>query len=441
MSRTLAVEYRPTETLHSRPQTARVHSKRQLAQIAKAITRWGFTQPLLVDAEGVIWAGEARWKAAISLGEVVVPTIDISHLSVEELRAYAIADNKLAEMARWDEVALQLEIVELADLGVDLTTGVGLAEHELQRFLRPEFNDPDTISPPLEDAYRSRRGDVWMLGAHRLICGDATDPEAVAQLLGADRPHLMCTDPPYGVDYDPAWRATAGLASDGIARGKVLNDTRADWREAWALFPGTVAYVWHGGLHGAVVAQSLVFCGFRVRAQIIWVKQRPAISRGNYHWQHEPAFYASRDGEDDRWQHEHDVASYAVKDKAIANWTGGRRQSTVWFIDHLKNDSGHGTQKPIECMRRPILNNSRKGDAVYEPFSGSGTTILAGEQTERRIRALELDPRYVDLAVRRWQLMTGVRAIREADGAAFDDLEPMHGQARTAAEADSTARA
>lgn len=226
-----------------------------------------------------------------------------------------------------------------------------------------------------------------------------------------------------------------------------MNDDRADWSDAWKLFPGHVAYVWHGALHNVTVARSLVDCGFKIRAQIIWVKSRPAISRGHYHWQHEPAFYASQDGADEKWQpitlsagfeEDHEEAAYASKEGAAAQWRGGRRMSTVWSIPHIRNDTGHGTQKPVECMRRPILNNSAKGDAVYEPFSGSGTTICAAEQTGRKCYAVELDPRYVDVAVRRWQEMTGGVARRASDGAVFNEVEPRDGEARAGGKVGGT---
>ena len=187
------------------------------------------------------------------------------------------------------------------------------------------------------------------------------------------------------------------------AVGKVLNDDKADWRDAWALFPGDVAYVWHAGRHASTVQASLEKAGFQMRSQIIWAKTRLIISRGHYHWQHEPCWYAVRKG-------------------SKGHWHGDRSQTTLWKIDHLKSDTGHGTQKPVECMRRPIENNSVAGNAVYEPFSGSGTTIIAAEQTGRRCLAIELNPAYVDVAVKRWQEFTGKQATLAADGRTFDEV-------------------
>lgn len=215
------------------------------------------------------------------------------------------------------------------------------------------------------------------------------------------------------------------MGSTGAAVGKVLNDDRADWGDAWALFPGNVAYVWHGGLHAPTVAKSLTEHGFNLRAQIIWVKTRAALSRGHYHWQHEPAFYAQKPDSDDNWRFgdDHEVAAYSVKEKATAAWKGGRKQTTVWFIDHLKNDTGHSTQKPVMCMQRPIENNSDKGGGVYDPFLGSGSTLIAATVTGRVCYGCELNPSYVDVIIRRWQNFTGREATLEGTNETFRALE------------------
>jgi DNA modification methylase len=240
-----------------------------------------------------------------------------------------------------------------------------------------------------------------VLGRHRIVCGDATEQRVVDAVLAGVRPHLMVTDPPYGVNYDPAWRNRAGI-SDTQRTGLVENDHRADWREAWALFPGDVAYVWHGALHATTVAESLTACGFEIRAQIVWAKERLVIGRGHYHWQHEPCWYAVRGG-------------------ATGHWAGDRKQTTLWNIASGAQDTTttHSTQKPVECMRRPIENNSSPGQAIYEPFSGSGTTIIAAEMSGRACHAVELSPAYVDVAVLRWQAFTGHLAVLEADGASY----------------------
>jgi DNA modification methylase len=263
------------------------------------------------------------------------------------------------------------------------------------------LTDEDEV-PELAKTAVSTAGDIWCLGDHRVGCGDSTDAAAVDALLKGREPHLMITDPPYGVEYDPAWRHQRGVSRSG-RRSKVRNDERADWAPAWALFPGTVAYVWHGALRSIPAAESLVSQGFTIRAQIIWAKERLVIGRGDYHWQHEPCWYAVR---------------------SKGNWTGDRKQTTLWTIPSSGQDAEteHSTQKPVECMRRPLLNNSGPGDAVYDPFLGSGTTLIAAETSGRCCFAMELESLYVDLAVRRWQAFTGKVAMRLADGRCFDDI-------------------
>jgi DNA modification methylase len=411
--RVLCVAYRPIEQIIPYARNARTHSEGQVAQIAASIKEFGWTNPVLVDGDNGLIAGHGRVLAARKLGLAKVPVIELAGLSDAAKRAYILADNKLALNAGWDDAMLSLEVGELSALGVDLTLS-GFSDRELQAMAadrNPGLTDPDE-TPELPPEPVSQPGDVWTLGRHRLICGDSTDPAVVAQLLNGVVPHLMVTDPPYGVNYRPEWRNEV-VRSDGSkvaarATGEVLNDHRADWREAWALFSGDVAYVWHGALHAATVADSLVASGFAIRSQIIWDKTRLVIGRGDYHWQHEPAWYAVRKGK-------------------VGHWMGDRKQTTVWSFSHQKSETGHGTQKPVECMKRPIENNSSPGQAIYEPFSGSGTTVIAAEMTGRICYAVELAPAYVDCAVQRWQRFTGEQAYLLSTNEAFEEV----GQART----------
>ena len=337
----LRIEHRALDALIPYARNARTHSEDQVALIAGSIREFGFNNPVLVDGANGVIAGHGRLLAARKLGLTFVPVIELAHLSEAQKRAYVLADNKLAERAGWDEAMLALEAGDLEALGVDLAL-LGFDAADMDALLRGEQADPreeETPAPPADPV--SRSGDLWVLGPHRLLCGDATDPAAVARLLGDMRPHLMVTDPPYGVSYDPGWRnATGGAKTKRI--GKVLNDDRADWREAWTLFPGEVAYVWHGALHAGAVADSLTASGFEIRSQIIWAKERLVMSRGHYHWQHEPCWYAVR---------------------GKGHWSGDRKQTTLWRIPNRDQDAEtiHGTQKPVECMRRPLLNNSSRG--------------------------------------------------------------------------------
>ncbi len=318
--------------------------------------------------------------------------------SEAQKKAYAIADNQLALNAGWDMDLLRLEFKDLQEWGFDCElTGFADLDELLAERTTGE-TDPDAI-PAAPDPI-TKEGDVWLLGKHRLMCGDSTRKSDVKKLLGATKPHLMVTDPPYGVEYDPDWRNHA-QRSDGTTIGasaisEVDNDDQTDWREAWALFPGDVAYVWHASLSMSVHAASLAACGFDLRSQIIWAKNNLLISRGHYHWQHESCLYAVRQG-------------------GTGHWQGDRKQSTLWFIDKpRKSETGHSTQKPVECMRRPIVNNSKAGEKVYEPFNGSGTTVIACEMEGRVCYAMEVNPEYCDIAVKRWEEFTGKEAILDA---------------------------
>ena len=390
----------PVASLVPYARNARTHSDAQVAQIAASIREFGFTNPVLVDGERGVIAGYGRLLAARQLGMTEVPTIELSHLTPAQKRAYVLADNRLALDAGWDPDLLRIELGDLQIEGFDLgLTGFGADEIAAFRIgLDDGLTDPDDV-PDAPEQPVSRLGDLWLLGRHRLICGDCTDAAVVERVLAGARPHLMITDPPYGVAYDPGWRNEAGLSKTGRI-GKVLNDHRADWREAWARFPGDVAYVWHGALHAGTVAESLTACGFAIRAQIVWAKDRLVMGRGHYHWQHEPCWYAVR---------------------GTGHWSGDRKQTTLWQIASRGQDAEttHGTQEPVECMKRPIENNSSPGQAIYEPFSGSGTTLIAAEMTGRACHAIELSPAYVDVALLRWQAFTGGAAVLEQGGTTF----------------------
>jgi DNA modification methylase len=410
----LAIEYRPIADLIPYVRNARTHSEAQVALIAGSIREYGFTNPILVDGESGIIAGHGRALAAGKLGLATVPVIELAHLSEAQKRAYILADNRLAEQAGWDRELLALELGDLRDLAMDLTS-LGFDAGELDALLNASQPDPrEDEVPPVPAVPVSRPGDLWLLGNHRLICGDATDAATVARVLNGVTPHLMATDPPFGVNYDPSWRNDVGAAKTKRV-GKVLNDHRADWREAWALFPGDVAYVWHGALHATTVAESLTACGFAIRSQIIWAKERLVLSRGDYHWQHEPCWYA-------------------VRTTGKGHWTGDRKQTTIWNIASRDQDAAtvHGTQKPVECMRRPMLNNSSPGQAVYEPFCGSGSSLISAETCGRHCYAVELDPAYVDVAVLRWQTFTGREAVLEATGETFAAVQSSRGLAGAA---------
>ena len=394
----MSVELRPLDAVRPYANNPRQNDD-AVEAVAESIRRFGFRQPIVVDADGVIVAGHTRFRAAQRLGLATVPVHVATDLTPDEVRAYRLADNKTAELASWDDALLSIELDALRGAGIDWTL-LGFDEEELAKLLAPAgtegLTDPDAVPEKPADPI-TKPGDLWLLGKHRLLCGDSTSATDVARLLDGAVPALMVTDPPYGVEYDPEWRMDAGLTGNTARMGKVMNDDRADWTEAWKLFPGDVAYVYHAGVFASTVQQSLERAGFAIRAQIIWAKDRLALSRGDYHWQHEPCWYAVREG-------------------GKGHRTDDRTQTTLWSIP-ARDDAGHGhgTQKPVECMERPVRNHL--ADLVYEPFAGSGTTVIACERTGRTCMAMELDPGYCDVVVRRWEEFTGRKAERvQAEG-------------------------
>src|SRR6185437_1167084 len=383
------VERWPINRLTPQPTNARTHTRKQVANIAASIRELGWSNPILVGAGGDIIAGHARLLAARKLGMDEVPVIVLRHLTPAQRRALVIADNQLAiSGAGWDEEMLRLELAALHDEGYDLDL-VGFDDIELARLLErqdlgPGLTDPDDV-PAVQPDPVSKVGDLFVLGDHRLICGDCTDANVVARLLGDAKPLLLITDPPYGIELDSEWRDRAGLNTCGPAEAsymkhrterysetKISGDTRADWSEAFELVPSLeVGYVWHASKFTSEVLTGLLRIGFEHHQQIIWNKGRTVLTRTHYWFQHEPCWYVR---------------------KKNAPWYGKPGEnSTVWdspspkFImggsDEEKYD--HPTQKPMEVMRRPLLNHTHPGDACYDAFLGSGTTLIAAEQTGR----------------------------------------------------------
>src|SRR5216684_3574747 len=272
---------------------------RAVDQMCASIQEFGFKIPCLVRSNGEVVDGHLRLKAARKLGITEIPVILCDEWTPAQVKAFRLMVNRSVTWAEWDDDLLGLELLDLKNLDFDLGL-TGFDDAELARLLAAQdatdgLCDEDA-APPAPQTPTSQMGDLWLLGRHRLLCGDSTDQQTVSRLLGSVKPTLLVTDQPYGVQYDPEWRKRAGV-NNSNRMGKVRNDDRADWREAWALFPGDVAYVWHGALHASTVSDSLESCGFEIRSQIVWAKPSLVMGRGHYHWQHEPCWYGSaRDG-------------------------------------------------------------------------------------------------------------------------------------------------
>jgi DNA modification methylase len=397
---------------------ARTHSPEQIAKIAASMKEFGFTNPVLTDGKKGIVAGHGRVLAAQQLGMDVVPSIELSHLTAAQRRAYVLADNRLAEEASWDEELLASELGELSDLGFDLAL-TGFNERELVQFMAGSgggLTDPDD-APEVEAVAVSQLGDVWLLGNHRLVCGDCTDAEVVALAMGGRRGVLMNTDPPYGVDYAglkkgiPGFKVVGGpIANDELTDGARLQSfLEASIRAAVPhLIERAAFYFWHPMLTQGTffaAAAAAAAADILIHRQIIWVKRGFVLTRsGMYHWRHELCFFG--------WRRGH-----------VPAWLGSKSQSSVW--DDLRHEGGdheHPTQKPVELFERPILNHTKRGDSIYEPFAGSGSQIIAAEIQGRVCHAVEIEPKYADVCLRRWQQFTGNDARLEATTATFDAI-------------------
>lgn len=408
-------EMRSVDDLIPYARNARTHSPEQIQKLASSIKEFGFINPVIISEDGGVLAGHGRILAAKKLGITEVPCVIESHLTEAQKRAYILADNRLALDAGWDEEMLKIELSELKELNFNMDI-MGFDAEELKHFMDSDFGDMGSgnsddggeekeIEVDEEVESIVQPGDLWLLGEHRLICGDSTKQDVVKRLFKEDRPNLMVTDPPYGVNYDP--KVTRPTHHSKELSGKVYNDDRCGWKESYELFPGNIAYVWHAPTNSDTVMQDIKACGYTINSVIVWNKQQMIVGWSDYHWKHEACIYATRGNH---------------------NWQGSKNETTVWDIEtmlHLKKEEGawgHGTQKPIECMRRPIENNSEAGEWVYDPFCGSGTTFIACERTKRKCLGIELSPHYCDAIIRRWESETGKQAVLDGDGALFDEL-------------------
>lgn len=398
------------ETMNLRDLLPAAYNPRRISDAAlsglqKSLERFGLVQPIIWNQRtSTIVGGHQRVKALIQMGRTEAQVVVVD-LPESEEKALNVALNSPAISGEFTD-DLQDLLLEIESSDAELFEDLRLGELRIDIVLEPAplLTDPDEIpKPPPEPV--TRRGDIWICGKHRVMCGDSTVFTDVEKLLGSAKPKLMVTDPPYGVEYDPEWRNEAersnGKKVGARATGLILNDDRADWREAWALFDGDVCYVYHAGLFSSVIEESLKACDLVPRSQIIWAKSNMVISRGDYHWQHEPCWYAVRKG-------------------AKGNRNSDRSQTTLWEIPKpSKSETGHGSQKPVECMARPMRNHTFSD--VYDPFLGSGTSLIAAEQEGLVCYGMELNPSYCDVIVKRWQNATGKVAVLESSGIPFGD--------------------
>lgn len=397
----LCIEQRALSALIPYIGNARTHSDEQVAQIAASIREFGWTNPILIDAQQGVIAGHGRLLAARKLGLTEVPVIELSHLTDLQKRAYILADNRLAENASWDNALLRLELeaLQLADVDLDL---LGFGRHEIDALLgdaepnhQGQLDDdalPDVPTTPL-----TRLGDLWCLGDHRVLCGDATDPAAYLRLLGDAQADMAFTDPPYNVNYANAAKDRLRGTSRPILNDNLGEDFQGFLQAACTpLLAATrgAVYIAMSSSELDVLQAAFRAAGGKWSTFLIWAKNHFTLGRSDYQRQYEPILYGWAEG-------------------GPHYWCGARDQGDVWHIAKPVRNDLHPTMKPVELVERAIRNSSRVNDVVLDPFGGSGTTLIASEKTGRCARLIELDPKYVDVIVQRWEDWTGEKATLE----------------------------
>jgi DNA modification methylase len=403
----LQIAWRPLGELIPYARNPRTHTDAQVAQIAASIREFGWTNPVLVDGANGIIAGHGRVLAARKLGLDRVPVIELAHMSEAQKRAYILADNQLALNAGWDEALLRLELADLSELGFDLGL-IGFGPGELEQLLsgdgRTGLSDDDE-APALPELAVTGRGDLWVLGEHRLLCGDATVAADVERVLDGRLADMTFTDPPYNVDYGSS-------AKDKLRghRRKILNDDLGSGFEVFlqdacanilAVTKGAV-YVCMSSSELHTLQKAFTAAGGKWSTFLIWAKHTFTLGRADYQRQYEPILYGWHDG------HDH-------------YWCGARDQGDVWHFDKPVRNDLHPTMKPVALVERAVRNSSKSRDIVLDPFGGSGSTLIACAKAGRQARLVELDPKYCDVIIRRWQAWTGEQAALEDEGRAFEE--------------------
>ena len=401
----MQVEQRKIEALIPYVNNSRTHSDEQVAQIAASVREFGWTNPILVDGKNGIIAGHGRLAAARKLGLTEVPVIVLDHLSEAQKKALVIADNKLASNAGWDDEMLRLELGDLQEMGFD-TTIAGFTTEELDALLNVTeitdgLTDEDDVPEAPEEPV-TRLGDVWILGKHRLMCGDSTSIDDMQKLTDNQLVDMWLTDPPYNVAYE----GSTGLTIQNDDMGD--DQFRQFLRDAYVtadtvLKPGAVFYIWHADSEGYNFRGAARDAGWKVRQCLIWKKSSLVMGRQDYHWKHEPCLYGWKEG-------------------AGHLWAADRKQTTILEFDKPSRNGEHPTMKPVGLFEYQMLNNTKGGDIVLNSFGGSGTTMIAAEKNGRRGYLMELDPKYCDVIVKRWQEFTGKAATHAKSGIPFDSV-------------------
>lgn len=409
------VEQWPIDKLIPYAKNSRTHSEEQVAQIAASIKEWGFTTAVLVDESGSIIAGHGRLMADRKLGLTSLPVMVAKDWTDAQKRAYVIADNKLALNAGWDNDLLALELGELGDLGFDLEL-TGFTDDEIKALMPVDvtegLTDPDD-APPLPDNPVTRPGDVWLMGQHRLLCGDSTSVDDLAKLCENQAVDMWLTDPPYNVAYEGGTKEKLTIKNDSMGDDQFRQFLRDAYTAADTVMKaGAVFYIWHADSEGYNFRGAAKDAGWTVRQCLIWKKSSLVLGRQDYQWQHEPCLYGWKDG-------------------AGHLWASDRKQTTILEFDKPARNGEHPTMKPVALFEYQLLNNTKGGDIVLDSFGGSGTTLIAAEKNGRVARLMELDPKYCDVIVKRWQDFTGKIATHAETGEPFAEVKDGNKEAKT----------
>lgn len=373
---------------------SRTHSDEQVAQIAASIKEFGWTNPILVDGDNGIIAGHGRLMAARKLGYTEVPTIELKDLTEAQKKAYIIADNRLALNAGWDNEMLKLEFDELAELGFDLEL-TGFSLDEIDALNPVELNEgltDEDEAPPLPPEPKTKPGDIYVMGKHRLMCGDSTSIDHLERLCDGQAVDMWLTDPPYNVAYEGKTKDSLTIQNDSMGDDQFRQFLRDAYVAADAVMKsGAVFYIWHADSEGYNFRGAAQDAGWKVRQCLIWKKSSMVMGRQDYHWKHEPCLYGWKEG-------------------AGHLWAADRKQTTILEFEKPSRNGEHPTMKPVALFEYQMLNNTKGGDIVLDSFGGSGTTLIAAEKNGRVARLMELDPKYCDVIVKRWEDFTGKKA-------------------------------
>jgi len=385
---------------------SRTHSDEQVMQVASSIKEFGFTNPILIDDDGGIIAGHGRLMAAKKLGLAMVPCIRLGHLSEAQRKAYVIADNQLALNSGWDLDALKLEIDRLGELDFDIEL-LGFDDDFLTSLMIEEpgegLTDEDAV-PEAPETPTTVEGDVWVLGNHRLMCGDSTSIDALEKLTNNQLVDMWLTDPPYNVAYEGKTKDALTIQNDSMSNESFRQFLTDSYSAADSVMKqGAVFYIWHADSEGYNFRGAAQDTGWQVRQCLIWKKSSMVMGRQDYHWKHEPCLYGWKSGSGHLWATD-------------------RKQTTILEFDRPNRSAEHPTMKPVELFEYQMLNNTKGGDQVLDSFAGSGTTLIACEKNGRFARVMELDPKYCDVIIKRWQEFTGKQAINEGTGKPYIEM-------------------